>query len=51
MIIDDDTSLYNLPDSPKYDLKRRWVKTQFHQGLTVTGRDKALEILLNSHFD
>ncbi|WP_227430290.1 HAD domain-containing protein [Psychrobacter sp. I-STPA6b] len=51
VIIDDDKSLYNLPDSPEYDLKKRWVKTQFHQGLTVTGRDKALEILLNSHFD
>lgn len=43
VIIDDDKSLRDLPDL----IKNKWVETNFYQGLTEVGRQKALDILLN----
>lgn len=44
VIIDDDKSLRELPST----IKERWVETDFHKGLTVEGKTKALSILLIS---
>lgn len=44
VIIDDDKSLRELPTA----IKERWVETEFHKGLTIDNKLRALDILLES---